>query len=326
MRAAMLHNTPSFMSESTPMICVVGSAMVDQVARAPRIPKPGETLIGNSYQIGFGGKGANQAVAAARLGAEVALIAKLGRDVFGENSLKNFQDQGIGTNHIFFDDHQPSGVAPIWVDEQTGQNSIIVIPGANNTMTAADVRSAASAIESASLVVAQLEVPIQCNVEAFRIARKAGITTILNPAPAAELPAELMRLTDILIPNESEAELLSGISVTDKATAATAATKLRSMGGKNVIITLGANGAYALLENRTALNADAPKVDPIDTTGAGDCFIGSFSVFLAMGLSFATSMQQACLVAADSVTKEGTQTSFPCRQDLEPSLFPPTAA
>ena len=314
------------MSDTNPKICVVGSAMVDQVARAPRIPKPGETLIGNSYQIGFGGKGANQAVTASRLGAEVSLIAKLGRDVFGENSLQNFQEQGIGTDFVFFDDEQPSGVAPIWVDEQTGQNSIIVIPGANNTMTAAEVRSAASAIESASLVIAQLEVPIPCNIEAFKIARAAGQTTILNPAPAAELPDELLNLTDILVPNETEAELLTGIPVSDLASAGAAAKALNLKGVKNIIVTLGPNGAYALLEDGSELNAKAPMVTAKDTTGAGDCFIGSFSVFLAMDLSFATSMRQACEVAADSVTKEGTQTSFPCRKDLDSSLFPATEA
>ncbi len=313
------------MPNSSQEICVVGSAMIDQVSRAPRIPKPGETLIGSSYQVGFGGKGANQAVTAARLGANVSMVAKVGNDSLGESHFKNFKEQGIGTDFIFTDDQQPSGVAPIWVDEQTGQNSIIVIPGANATMTPAEVRSASVAIESAALVVAQLEIPIPSNIEAFKIARAAGRRTILNPAPATELPDELLRLTDILVPNESEAELLTGIPVTGPSSAAEAAELLKSRGVKNVLVTLGKNGAYALLETGEQLTSEAPKVDTVDTTGAGDCFIGSFSVFLSLGLEFSTSMRQACLVAAQSVTKEGTQTSFPCRNELDPALFPNSA-
>lgn len=299
--------------------------MIDQVSRAPRIPKPGETLIGSTYQVGFGGKGANQAVTAARLGAEVSMVAKVGQDALGESHFKNFAEQGIGTDFIFTDDEQPSGVAPIWVDEQTGQNSIIVIPGANATMTAKEVRSAMAAIESASLVIAQLEIPISCNIEAFKIARAARRMTVLNPAPAAELPDELLALTDILVPNETEAEMLTGIPVTDHVSATEAAKILKSKGVKNVLITLGENGAYAVLEDGKELACETPKVNAVDTTGAGDCFIGSFCVFLSLGLEFAASMQQACIVAAQSVTKEGTQTSFPCRSELDPALFPDSA-
>lgn len=301
-------------------ICVVGSSMIDQIARAPRLPGPGETLVGTSYKIGFGGKGANQAVAAARLGADVTMVVKLGRDVFGEQTRQNFADQGIATDFLFFDDDQPSGVAPIWVDEETGQNSIIVVPGANNTMTREEVRQAAPAIEAAELCIAQLEIPIPCNIEAFTIARAAGSTTILNPAPAAELPAELLELTDILVPNEPEAELLTGIAVKDRDSAAKAARALQERGVKTVVITLGAQGAYALRPDGTEILVEAPPVKAVDTTGAGDCFIGSFSYFLAQGQGMEPAMRRACVVAAKSVTRHGTQTSFPTCGDL-PELF-----
>lgn len=309
------------MSESGPRVCVVGSAMVDQIVRAPRLPQPGETLIGSSYRIDFGGKGSNQAVAAARLGASVHMIAKLGRDVFGENTRQNYIDHGIPDEFVFFDSEQPSGVAPIWVDERSGQNSIICVPGANLTLTDEEIRSAHSAIESAAVVVAQLEIPIHCNIAAFKIARAAGRTTILNPAPAAELPAALLELTDILVPNESEAELLTGISVTDRATAAEAARRLQQRGVKTVLITLGAGGVFALCRDGRELSAAAPNVDAVDTTGAGDCFIGSLSYYLACGEELQACLSKACIVAAQSVTMQGTQASFPYRRDLDSALF-----
>jgi len=294
--------------------------MVDQIARAPRLPKPGETLFGTSYQIGYGGKGANQAVAAARLGAAVTIVVKLGRDVFGENTRKNFADQGIATDYIFFDDVEPSGVAPIWVDERTGQNSIIVVPGANETMTVEEVQSAAPAIQQARLCVAQLEIPIACTTEAFRIAREAGVMTILNPAPASDLPDALLQLTDMIVPNESEAEQLTGIAVEDSATARQAARHLQSRGVKSVLITLGERGAFALLEDDTELAVESPQVKPVDTTGAGDCFIGSLSFFLASGEPLESAMRKACAVAAHSVTGHGTQTSYPSRGDISDTL------
>ena len=177
-----------------PHICVVGSSMNDQIARAPRLPGPGETLVGTDYQTGFGGKGSNQAVMAARLGAQVTMVVKLGRDAIGEQTAKRYADEGILTDFVFFDDQLSSGVAPIWVDEETGQNTIIIVPGANLALTPAEVRRAADSIHGAHAVVCQMEIPMECNIEAFRIAREtSSAMTILNPAPSAPLPDELLR-------------------------------------------------------------------------------------------------------------------------------------
>jgi ribokinase len=189
-------------------ICMVGSAMTDLVARVPRLPGPGETLIGSSFAIGFGGKGSNQAVMAARLGASVTVVAKLGKDVFGENYLQNYKAQGIDTTYVMFDETRFSGVAPITVDDNTGQNSIVIVPGANDSLSAADVRTARAAIDNADIVMCQLETPIESTLEAFTIAKEGKALTILNPAPARDLPDELLKLTDIFVPNEVEAAML----------------------------------------------------------------------------------------------------------------------
>src|SRR6266508_745292 len=222
----------------TPRICVVGSANVDLVVRAPRLPAPGETLTGSAFFQGFGGKGSNQAVMAARLGGAVAMVAKLGRDAFGDATIENYRQTGVETGFVCFDERQPSGIALIEVDD-AGQNTIVIVPGANGTLSPADVEHAAEAIQPAAVVVCQCEVPDTANIAAFRLARAAGATTILNPAPARPLPDELLALTDIIAPNESETALLTGLPVTSIAQAEQAAAKLQAVGPATVIITLG---------------------------------------------------------------------------------------
>jgi ribokinase len=315
---------------AAPKICVVGSAMVDQVARAPRLPAAGETVIGTGYAVGFGGKGSNQAVMAARLGAEVTMVAKLGRDDLGERTLQNYREQGIRTDFVCADEHASSGVAQIWVREGTGDNSIICVPGANLALTPADVRRAESAIAASAVVICQNEIPLECNLVAFQIAKRASVSTIYNPAPAADIPDELLQLSDILVPNEIEASFLTGLPTGTDAGAAAAALALRNRclaggdprGVRAVIITLGSRGAL-ILDDTGLTHVAAPRVHAVDTTGAGDAFVGSLSYHLARGdlradfsgvLRSAT--QKSCLIATQSVLKPGTQTSFPYPHEL----------
>lgn len=220
-----------------PKICVVGSSNIDLISRVPRLPKLGETIVGHSFHMGFGGKGANQAVMAARLGAQVTMVTKVGRDVFGEGTRRNYQEQGIATTYVM-DDERFSGVAPIFVDD-SAQNFIVIIPGANLGLSPADARGAASVIKSADALICQLEVPVETTLEAFRVAKAKGVRTILNPAPAAPLPDELLRLTDLCVPNETEAEALTGQAVTTVTDAEAMAQALpptrswRSRGSRN---------------------------------------------------------------------------------------------
>jgi len=239
--------------------------MVDQVARAPKLPAAGETVIGTGYFVGFGGKGSNQAVMAARLGAEVTMVAKLGRDASGESTLQNYREQGIRTEFVCFDEHLPSGVAQICVSEATGQNSIVCVPGANLALTPVDVRAAESAVAASAVVICQNEVPLECNLAAFQIAKRAGVRTIYNPAPAADIPAELLDLTDILVPNEIEAAFLTGLPTDTDEAAAQAAQALRQRGPRAVILTLGSRGAL-VLEDAGLTHIAAQAVQAIDTT------------------------------------------------------------
>ena len=303
---------------AVPKICVVGSSNIDLVSKVPRLPKMGETMIGHAFQMGYGGKGANQAVMAAKLGAEVSMVTKLGRDVFGEDTLKNYQAQGIDTTWVLFDDEAASGVAPIFVDDHA-QNFVVIIPGANMKLAPEDVRQASSAITSASILICQLEVPIETTLEAFRIAKAAGVTTILNPAPAASLPDELLRLSDIIAPNETETEILTGLSVTSLQDAERAGRALLERGAKRVILTLGERGAVLIDESNVEYVAPI-QVKAVDPTGAGDSFIGSLALFLGEGLAIDEAIRRANGVAALSVTKMGTQTSFPIRSQADAFL------
>jgi ribokinase len=303
---------------TAPKICVVGAANLDLISYVPRLPRMGETLHGTRFHMGYGGKGANQAVMAAKLGAQVTMVNKLGRDVFGEGTLKNYREQGIDTTHVMFDETRFSGVAPIFVDDNA-QNFIVIVPGANLGLSLADVHAAEPVITAADVLVCQLEVPVETTLEAFRVANSAGVRTVLNPAPAEPLPDELLQLTDICAPNETESELLTGQPVRTLADAEAAARLLRARGPGVVILTLGERGAL-VVDRDTAEHIPAVKVDAVDPTGAGDAFIGSLAVYVADGLPLRDAVLRANAVAALSVTKIGTQVSFPQRANADAFL------
>jgi ribokinase len=302
-------------SATPPRICVVGSSNIDLTFRAPRLPQPGETLAGLAFHLGFGGKGANQAVMAARLGAHVTMVSKIGGDVFGEGTLRNYRDQGVDTTYVRADTERTSGVAGIVVDD-AARNCIIVVGGANLGLSPDDVQEAAGAIRSAAVLLCQLEVPLESTLQAFRVARAAGVRTILNPAPAVPLPDELLRLTDICAPNETEIELLTGRAVQTAEGAEAAARSLQKRGPQTVIVTLGARGAWIVEGERSMPLAPMP-VDAVDPTGAGDAFLGALAVYLAEGQPLLEAARWASTAAALSVTRLGAQTAFPTRPEVE---------
>jgi ribokinase len=304
-------------------ICVLGSSNIDLTFRTSRLPKPAETFTGQSFQLGFGGKGANQAVMAARLGARVRMVSKVGRDVFGEKTLQNFREQGIDTRFVLFDESETTGIAAIMVDDDA-RNCIIVVPGANGRLTPAEVRSASAALEGAALLLCQLEVPVETVQEAFHQARAAGVKTILNPAPPRRLPEELLKLTDYCIPNFGEmdflnSELFHGQNIKTSEQLETAALGLLSQGPHTVIVTLGQKGCL-IVEQQKKVHVSGIPVEAVDTTGAGDAFIGSLAVFLAEGRALEDAVRRANGVAALSVTRLGTQAAFPSRTEVEAFL------
>jgi ribokinase len=287
---------------------------MDLLSKVPRLPKMGETLIGNSFYMGCGGKGSNQAAMAAKLLADVTMVVKLGRDAMGEITYKNYTDLGINTRYVFWDTEHFSGVAPIVVDDK-GNNMVIIVPGANMFLRPEEIHLARGVIESSDVIVCQLEIPIETTLETFRIARKAGKRTILNPAPGMPLPEELFQLSDIIAPNETETELITGIPVDSLEQAGHAATALKELGSKIVILTLGERGVFLLDEDGFS-HTPAVKVNAIDTTGAGDAFIGSLAYFVAKGEPTPLAVQKANRIAALSVTKIGTQASFPSWEEV----------
>jgi ribokinase len=292
--------------------------MIDLISKVPRLPKLGETLVGHAFHMGYGGKGANQAVMAARLGAQVSMVAKLGRDVFGEGTLQNYREQGIDTTHVLFDDARFSGVAPIFVND-AAQNFIVIVPGANLGLSPADAQAARAAILAADLLVCQLEVPVETTLEAFRIAKSGGVRTILNPAPAAPISDELLALADICAPNETETELLTGMPVQTLPDAEAAARALMARGAGTVILTLGERGALVVNDDG-AKHVPALQVQAVDPTGAGDAFVGSLAFYLGQGLPLDAAVTRANAVAALSVTRIGTQVSFPLRAEADAFL------
>src|ERR1700758_2802954 len=299
----------------SPRIAVVGSANTDLTTFGDAFPRPGETIFGKSFDLGFGGKGANQAVAARLCGAEVAIIAKVGNDLFGEATVKNFAAFGIDTKHVGIVNGLSSGVAPIFV-EPNGQNRIIVVKGANDTLMPADVDAAAETLRNVDTIILQFEIPLETVYYAVRFARKNNIRCIVNPAPA--LPAQLSELAaaDYFVPNETEAEAIAGLPVHSIEDAKKCAEALLQKGFARVILTLGARGS--LLASAEGVELIAPfEVTPKDTTGAGDAFIGSFSVFLAEGLPEREALSRANLYAALSTERVGTQKSFPARAEFE---------
>jgi ribokinase len=303
-----------------PAVCVVGAANMDLISYVPRLPRVGETLHGTSFQMGYGGKGANQAVMAAKLGAHVTMVTKLGRDVFGEGTLANFREWNVDTAHVTFTDEAFSGVAPIAVDPD-GRNSIIIVTGANDLLSVADIERARPAIAAAGVVVFQLEIPLEITLAGLRVAREEAVTTIVNPAPARqELPAELYRLSDVLCPNESETQLLVGRPVSTDEDAQAAAEELLMRGAGAVILTLGERGCLVVTP-QSATHVPVEPVRAIDTTGAGDAFVGSLAYFLAAGRPLVDAAELANRIAAVSVQGRGTQTSFPTAAALPAGIL-----
>jgi ribokinase len=303
-----------------PTICVVGACNTDLISYVPRLPQLGETLHGDDFQVGFGGKGANQAVMAAKLGGRVTMVSKLGQDSFGDDALANLARCGVDTTHVHRTDRAPSGVAPIAVTA-TGANAIIVVAGANALLTEAEIEAARPAIAAAQVVVCQLELPDRLTAAALRIGREEGVTTILNPAPAKpEHLADFYAVSDIICPNETEAALLTGRAVDSLEDAEIAGRMLLGRGPKTVILTLGGRGCLLVTHDR-AMHIPAESVTAVDTTGAGDAFVGSLAFFLAAGTAIETAARRANQIAAVSVQGRGTQTSFPDRAQLDDRLF-----
>lgn len=305
--------TTRFETNRRANICVVGSVNIDLLFRSPRFPQPGETLTGNSFTQCMGGKGANQAVAAARLGADVTLIACVGNDSMGTAAIEHFRTEGIHTELIHTMRDQSTGTAAIVVDDRA-ENCIIVVPGANALLSLDHVRQAAECIAASDAVVCQLETPIDATLEAFRIARKAGKKTILTPAPIRDLPDELLQLCDLCIPNRTEMETLSKRSITSSLEAEEAMTTLICRGVGAVALTLGSDGA-CISERGATVTIPAVKVNAVDTTGAGDAFSAALAVMLSEGIPLTESARYAVQVAAISVTRAGTQPSFPFRKE-----------
>lgn len=288
-------------------ILVVGSTMTDMVTFAKKIPARGETLLADNFILGFGGKGANQATMARRFGVKVAMVNTLGDDLFGDNTLKNFESQGIDTQFIRRAPG-PSGVAPIWV-EPDGTNRILIVPGANNLMTAEQAQSAVDGITGVSVVVGQLEIPQQVTAAAFRAARAKGIPTILNPAPYSPITEELLEVCDWLMPNENEFAGMhpDGLDPVSDQVILDLAKQLKA----RFVVTLGEAGAAFTTTDGKVIRVSTPHVTAIDTSGAGDALIGAFAVGLALGLPDEAAVRLGSLCATDSVTRRGTQASYP---------------
>jgi len=283
-------------------ICVIGSSNIDQIAYTQNIPADGETLFGDSFQMGFGGKGANQAVMAGLLGADVYMITCLGDDVYKEMTITNYQANNVNTDHIQMV-RGSSGVAPIWVDS-TGQNRIIVIPGANNEIDATKAISSMEEIGDIAVLVGQCEIPMDVNHEVFKYARSNSIITIFNPAPATTLDKEFLNHISWLIPNENEFKLISGMEPNNENF-----MKFKKEVPCNLIVTLGEKGAVLVEEDGTKY-FEAPTVEAVDTTGAGDSFIGTFAYELSEENSPEECLKKAVAIASQSVTKKGTQSSY----------------
>ena len=298
-----------------PNIIVIGSLNADLVVRAPRFPEPGETISGEDLAIIPGGKGANQAVAAARQGSSVAMLGRVGSDSFGPTLTQNLQKNNVDTAHVLTDE-SATGTAIIVVDAD-GQNSIVLSPGANGKVTSSDVE--AISFQDVDALLLQLEIPIETVIHAASLARQNSVRVILNPAPAQPLPDSLLADVDILVPNESELQLLSGQSVTDIDSAKSAARSLLEKGVKTVIVTLGANGALLVTDGQ-ATHIPTFKVDVIDTTAAGDAFIGGLAAALLKGKSMEDSVRYGNASGALAATKFGAQPSLPTADKVEQLL------
>ena len=296
-------------------IVVIGSCNTDMVISMDHLPLPGETLIGGEFFMNSGGKGANQAVAAARLGGKVSFIAKVGNDPFGKRALEQYRAEGIDVKHILTDPEQPSGVALIMVDAQ-GENSIAVASGANAHLTTKDIDNAKEILSRADIVLMQLETPITTVEHAANVAKRSGAKVILNPAPAQPLPESLLQNLYILIANETEAEFISGTQITDMDSVARAADILCDKGVEKVVITLGSRGAF-VKERGNYHQIPGLKVKAVDATAAGDTFCGALCVALAEGKNLTEAVTFANRCAAVTVTRMGAQSSLPYRSEIE---------
>ena len=297
------------------MVTVVGSMNMDLVARAPRMPGPGETVIGGDLHMVPGGKGANQAVAAARLGAVVAMVGRMGDDTFGLTLAEGLTRAGVDPTYVGTDPDAATGVALIVVDD-SGRNSIVVAPGANMRLSPDHVEGAREAISRADVLLIQLETPVGTVLRAAELAHTRGITVILNPAPAQPVPAELLAQVDVLVPNESETRLLTGLAATDQLAAAQAATALLTKGVDTVILTLGERGALLARAGQLE-HFPAFEITPVDTTAAGDAFLGGLAVALAEGRTLREAVWWGNAAGALATTKLGAQPSLPTREELE---------
>ena len=296
-------------------IVVIGSCNTDMVINTERLPLPGETIIGGSFFMNAGGKGANQAVAAARLGGKVSFMAKVGNDHFGSRSIEQYKAEGIDVEHILTDSGQPSGVALIMVDAK-GENCIAVASGANANLRPEDIENAPSIIEQGDIVLMQLETPLETVEYVARVAKEKGKKVILNPAPALQLPESLFKNLYMIIANETETEYISGVKITDMDSICRAADIISSRGVENVVITLGSKGAF-IKENGAYHQVPAIKVKAVDATAAGDTFCGALCVALAEGNSILEAVEFANKCASVTVTRMGAQSSLPHRSEID---------
>lgn len=300
-----------------PRVVVVGSANTDMVVRVPQLPCPGETLLGSAFALMPGGKGANQAVAAARLGAVVTFVGCVGADGFGDMLALNLENEGISTQFVVRDPDAQTGVALITVDENFGENTIVVAPGANARLSPALVDLAAAALRDADVMLCQLEIPTETVLSALQIARAAGVTTILNPAPAQTLSAEMLSFVSVLTPNQTEAAQILGGDYDPSASA----LMLKRRGVENVVVTLGAHGARLVTAQKNTGIPAFPAVNVVDTTAAGDCFNGALAVALGEGQSIENAVRFANAAASLSVEAEGAQPSLPNRLAVNKRLM-----
>lgn len=296
-------------------IVVIGSINTDMVVRASHIPLPGQTVMGHSFMTTGGGKGANQAVAAARLGADVSLIARIGSDTFGGMSIENFRKEKISTENIYTDSDAPSGVAFIVVDD-SGENIIVVAPGANAALNEKDIQDAEPVIKTADIILFQLEIPMRTVAEGIRLAKKHNRLVMLNPAPAAPIPEEILHSVGIITPNQTEALTLTGIVVNDAVTAQQACDVLHDRGILTVIITMGEQGAYLSSDSYKGLVPGFNAGAVVDTVAAGDTFCGGLAIAISEGKSLLHAVQFANAAAALSVTRAGAQASIPVRAEV----------